>query len=182
MKPPERKPGWSSPFEADICVDVLSLLRAEEGKPSLAVLSPYKRQVRLLRESIVRAGRRLDCLDGFTDKAGDGWCGTVDSFQGNEADCVVVSLVRNNSWSGRSGLGFLSDERRMNVLLSRAKWRLIIVGSLRFLRKRLPAGTALPPGHELAFLQRLLDWVQPADGALPEGVAIVPLETLRTGT
>ena len=55
--------------------------------------------------------------------------GTVDSFQGDEADIVVVSLVRNNHHSGSRALGFLSDERRMNVLLSRARWKLVVIGS-----------------------------------------------------
>ena len=46
-----------------------------------------------------------------------------------------MSMVRNNPMTGRSGLGFLSDPRRMNVLLSRAKSKLVIVGSLRFLKE-----------------------------------------------
>lgn len=63
-----------------------------------------------------------------------GFTSTVDSFQGSEADLVVVSLVRNNDHVGRAALGILRDRRRMNVLLSRAKWQLVIVGSLQFLR------------------------------------------------
>lgn len=180
MKPPEREPRWSNPLEANLCVEILAQLRAEgPTKPSLAVLSPYRRQVRLLRQSIGNASTRLPHLDGFNDKTRDGWCGTVDSFQGNEADCVLVSLVRNNSMSGLRGLGFLSDERRMNVLLSRAKWRLIVVGSLRFLRKRLPQEGRLPPSDPLAFLERFLNWIDPVDGNAPEGVAIVPSDKMR---
>ncbi|WP_311976961.1 C-terminal helicase domain-containing protein [Bradyrhizobium diversitatis] len=62
-----------------------------------------------------------------------GYEGTVDSFQGGEADVVIVSLVRNNGHSGMGALGFVRRRRRMNVLLSRAKWKLIIVTSLKFL-------------------------------------------------
>jgi len=180
MSPPERKPRWSNALEADLCVDVLSLLRAgDEVSPSLAVLSPYRRQVTLLRQKIMSAGHHLSHLDGFVDKTGEQWCGTVDSFQGNEADCVLVSLVRNNGWSGKGALGFLSDERRMNVLLSRARWRLVVVGSLRFLRKRLPPGGQLPDTDSLSFLARFLDWMQPPNGNARSGVAVVPFDKLK---
>lgn len=180
MKPPERKPRWSNPAEAEACVEVLSLLRARNGQtPSLAILSPYRRQVRLLRDTISRAGNRLAHLDEFKARTDDGWCGTVDSFQGNEADCVLVSLVRNNSRTGMAALGFLSDERRMNVLLSRARWRLVVIGSIRFLRKRLPSGTVLSPNDPLHFLERFLNIVDPPDGKLRDGIAIVPLELIE---
>lgn len=52
-------------------------------------------------------------------------CSTIDSFQGQEADTVLVSLVRSND---EGKIGFLKEYRRMNVLLTRAKSRLIIVG------------------------------------------------------
>ena len=62
------------------------------------------------------------------------FCKTVDSFQGAEADIVAISLVRNNSESYSFGaLGFLLDSRRMNVLLSRAKYQMVIVGSYEFM-------------------------------------------------
>jgi superfamily I DNA and/or RNA helicase len=105
-------------------------------RPTLAVLSPYNRQIE-------RMGRAIDDihltevgkLNGFvTAKNASGFESTVDSFQGSEADLVVVSLVRNNDHVGRSALGILMDPRRMNVLLSRAKWKLVLVGSLEFLR------------------------------------------------
>lgn len=53
-------------------------------------------------------------------------------------------------------LGFLSDPRRMNVLISRAKWRLILVGSLGFLRARFQPGELVGKDHPLRFLQELL--------------------------
>lgn len=49
---------------------------------------------------------------------------TVDSFQGREADVVIITLTKTSS-----GLGFLEDLRRVNVMLSRARKRLIIVGN-----------------------------------------------------
>jgi len=54
---------------------------------------------------------------------------TVDSSQGSEADIVIVSLVRSHGNSKHSSVGFLSDDRRMNVAITRAKYQLILVGN-----------------------------------------------------
>ena len=50
---------------------------------------------------------------------------TVDAFQGKECEVVVISAVRSNS---RGSVGFLSDHRRLNVAITRARRGLIIVG------------------------------------------------------
>ncbi|MDX1651183.1 MAG: AAA domain-containing protein [Brumimicrobium sp.] len=71
-------------------------------------ISPYSAQVELARKEL--AGIRVS---------------TIDSFQGQEAETVIISLVRSNS---EHKIGFLKDYRRMNVAITRAKNRLIIVG------------------------------------------------------
>jgi hypothetical protein len=58
---------------------------------------------------------------------------TVDNFQGEESDIVIVSLVRNNT---AGSLGFLASINRTNVLLSRAKHAMYIFGSAKTLRTR----------------------------------------------
>lgn len=77
----------------------------------LAILSPYHAQNDLLGEKLPEKYRRL--------------IHTTDSFQGREADVVVVSLVRTNDLKR---IGHLADEQRMNVLLSRARKLLVLVG------------------------------------------------------
>lgn len=67
------------------------------------------------RIASIRA-RDLAHLDQFLPVRSNGaFVGTVDSFQGSEADLVILSLVRNNSRTGEGALGFLRDRRRLNV-------------------------------------------------------------------
>jgi hypothetical protein len=79
----------------------------------VAVISPYDAQVQRLRQllaSHLDAGLEVD---------------TVDGFQGREKEAVVVSLVRSNE---AGEVGFLSDVRRMNVAITRARKKLVVVG------------------------------------------------------
>lgn len=132
----EEKPQWHNTLERDITLNLLKNIErapSAEKAPKLAVLSPYATQVRKLSNEIQRAP--LKNLRNFS-KPDDinSFCSTVDAFQGAEADIVVISMVRNNHFSyAMSALGFLLDSRRMNVLLSRAKHKLIIIGSYEFL-------------------------------------------------
>ncbi|WP_375791475.1 AAA domain-containing protein (plasmid) [Bradyrhizobium sp. vgs-9] len=135
----EELPAYHNPAEIEAvlkAVGGLKPLQNEKGEwPSLAVLSPYNEQVARLDLALQNARNDLPHLARFErPKKRGGYEGTVDSFQGGEADVVIVSLVRNNGRSGMGALGFVRRRRRMNVLLSRAKWKLIIVTSLNFLR------------------------------------------------
>ncbi|WP_128943119.1 AAA domain-containing protein [Bradyrhizobium zhanjiangense] len=134
----EEMPAYHNPAEIDAILKTiagLTPLQNEKGEwPSLAVLSPYNEQVTRLDLALANARGELPQLARFEKpKKRGGYEGTVDSFQGGEADVVIVSLVRNNGHSGMGALGFVRRRRRMNVLLSRAKWKLIIVTSLKFL-------------------------------------------------
>lgn len=158
----ERRPRWHNPAEVDAVRQVLSLLKVREGlekPPKLAILSPYSEQVRRLKAAIDDNRDSFSVLSNLTPAvAGDHFCGTVDSFQGNEADVVMVSLVRNNHHGSlRRALGFLSDPRRMNVLLSRAKSCLFVVGSLKFMRSTIQSNAGTEGLQEAAFLGRFLE-------------------------
>lgn len=88
--------------------------------PALAILSPYKRQLRLLQKE---AKNHRDVTDECFY--------TVDSVQGRQAEVVIVSLARNNVMSSPAkAIGFLRAPERANVMFSRARRLLIIVGSL----------------------------------------------------
>jgi hypothetical protein len=160
-RPAERgKPRWHNPAEVETIIDVLRHVRAREGskkKPTLAILSPYKAQVDKLynRVEALRSSE-LPHLDAFSPvREGNHFVGTVDSFQGSEADLVIVSLVRNNPRTGAGALGFLRDRRRMNVALSRAKAQLILVGSLRFLREASPLDDDTPVKDDRRAVRRI---------------------------
>ena len=100
-----------SPEEASLVAGILKQY-LEWGVPAseIAVISPYSAQVRLLSTLIEAPGLEIDSVDGF---------------QGREKDLVIVSLVRSNS---EGEMGFLADTRRMNVAMTRARRKLIVVG------------------------------------------------------
>jgi superfamily I DNA and/or RNA helicase len=104
---------------------------------------------------------------------------TVDEFQGSEADVVVASLVRNNDERTGRGLGFLADRRRVNVLLSRARHKLVIVGSWNFLTSRIDCSVDPRDEEELAHIARLMRWL--SDNITKGLVARVPLQDTYWG-
>lgn len=168
-----RGPRWHNPAEVAAVIEVLKHLRARRGEhPTLAVLSPYNAQVDHLKTRIYALlDGELSHLKQFEPVRTAGFVGTVDSFQGSEADLVVLSLVRNNARVGTSALGFLRDRRRLNVAISRAKSQLVIVGSLSFLREAVRGVNPDGDGkHELSFLTAVLNKIddlkhqQRADG------------------
>ena len=89
----------------------------EEGI-RLAIISPYKAQVRYLSE-LLAADELLRSLGKKLS------INTIDSFQGQEKDIIYISLVRSNS---NGEIGFLKDIRRMNVAITRARKKLVIIG------------------------------------------------------
>ncbi|XP_015869738.3 uncharacterized protein LOC107407034 isoform X1 [Ziziphus jujuba] len=101
--------------EVDIVVQhVISLIYAAGvSATAIAVQSPYVAQVKLLR----------DRLDELPEAAGIE-VATIDSFQGREADAVIISMVRSNTLGA---VGFLGDSRRMNVAITRARKHVAVV-------------------------------------------------------
>ena len=93
-----------------VCRKVRGLLDSGVAAGDIAVIAPYAAQVRLLREQLPVPGLEIDSVDGF---------------QGREKEAVVISLVRSNP---QGEIGFLQDVRRMNVAMTRARRKLLIIG------------------------------------------------------
>ncbi|KAK6332445.1 hypothetical protein TWF696_003159 [Orbilia brochopaga] len=137
-------------WEARMVVALVTYL-ARQGvykAGQIAVLTPYVNQMRILMEMLENIidyeinERDLEDLELDDDEAADGLRGnrpevkqskvldrvrmaTVDNFQGEEAEIIIVSLVRSND---RKECGFLRTPNRINVLLSRAKHGMYIIG------------------------------------------------------
>lgn len=123
----EKLEGTSStnPEEAALLINHLTQLVTELNAhytrpdfPTIAVISPYKQQINILKEQLAHVPE----LQGYGDRIS---VNTIDSFQGQERDIVYISMVRSNS---EGDIGFLADIRRMNVAMTRARKKLIIVG------------------------------------------------------
>lgn len=99
-------------------VDRIGMDRILEERIDFGIISPYKAQVQYLRRLIKSEAWLRPIRDQFT-------VNTVDGFQGQERDVIFISLVRANE-AGQ--IGFLSDLRRMNVAMTRARMKLMIFG------------------------------------------------------
>ena len=133
--------------EAELTLDQLEQYFTKIGKQrvlderiDVGVISPYRAQVQYLRRLIQKRDffkpyRRLITVN------------TVDGFQGQERDVILISLVRSND---EGQIGFLRDLRRMNVAITRARMKLIILGDV-------PTMTRHP------FYRQLYDYVSKLD-------------------
>ncbi|GAB3921727.1 AAA domain-containing protein [Larkinella terrae] len=86
--------------------------------PTIAVISPYKQQLNVLNEQLLHAPDLQPYLAKIS-------ANTIDSFQGQERDIVYISMTRSND---QQEIGFLADIRRMNVAMTRARKKLVVVG------------------------------------------------------
>ncbi|KLT66836.1 AAA domain-containing protein [Pedobacter sp. BMA] len=96
----------------------LDLNYGDSGIPSVAIVSPYKQQVQVLNSLVNDSDIPITHKDKIS-------VNTIDSFQGQERDIVYISLTRSNK---DGHIGFLSDTRRMNVAMTRAKKKLVVIG------------------------------------------------------
>lgn len=84
----------------------------------IGIISPYKEQREWLKDNVGEIDLNKDQLASLAIK-------TIDGFQGEERDVIYISLVRSNE---RQEIGFLSDLRRMNVAITRARKKLVVIG------------------------------------------------------
>ena len=99
--------------------------RILEERIDVGIISPYRAQVQYLRQLI----RRREFYKPYRSLIS---VNTVDGFQGQERDIIIISLVCSNE---QGQIGFLRDLRRMNVAITRARMKLIIIGDVETLTK-----------------------------------------------
>ena len=106
-------------------VNKIGVERIEAENIDFGLISPYKAQVGYLKKQLSRSGVLRSIRRRIT-------INTIDGFQGQERDVIFISLVRDNDGQR---IGFLSDLRRMNVALTRARSKLVICGSVETMSK-----------------------------------------------
>lgn len=120
----------SNEGEAEVVVKhVNNLLEAGVQEHEIAVITPYNAQVGILRSKLSVAHPKIEI-------------GSVDGFQGREKEAVVISLVRSND---DRQVGFLSEHRRLNVAVTRARRHVCLIGDSDTVSSD-------------KFLSRLVDW------------------------
>lgn len=109
-------------------IERIGVQRFKDENIDVGLISPYRAQVQLLRHMFAENSFFKPLRSRIS-------VNTVDGFQGQERDVIVISLVRAND---EGQIGFLSDLRRMNVAMTRARMKLIILGEVATLTARHP--------------------------------------------
>ncbi|WP_044200765.1 AAA domain-containing protein [Flammeovirga sp. OC4] len=98
--------------------DEIQQMNKFEEVQNIGVITPYKAQVKELKSTLYH----LDFSEDIKNKIN---INTVDSFQGQERDIIYISLVRSNE---EGTIGFLQNTKRMNVAMTRARKKLVVIG------------------------------------------------------
>ncbi len=113
---------YENHLEAKIVIDIVKeYLNANIHPNSIGVITPYLAQVKLIKK-LLNQKYQVEVK-------------SVDGFQGREKDIIIISFVRSNL---AKNIGFLNDERRLNVAITRAKKKLIMIGDLETLKPTYP--------------------------------------------
>lgn len=94
------------------------LTGAKNTALTIGIITPYRQQLYQLQEQVANS-------ESIQDFAGTVTTNTVDGFQGQEQDIIYISLVRSNT---KKQIGFLREYRRMNVAITRAKKKVVLIG------------------------------------------------------
>ena len=137
-----------NPYEAEMVVSIAKYIiqQGQYSSDQVAILTPYLGQLSLIRKKLSEveidsylsdqdmsdlARQDLASAPGGRGSDQNIRIATVDNFQGEESHVIIISLVRSCPRDGR--IGFLASEERINVLLSRAREGMFIVGNLKSL-------------------------------------------------
>lgn len=154
----EKLDGTSStnPEEAAFLFKHLSLFTTElksyfskESFPTIAIISPYKQQINILKDQLEHSPDLQEYLSKIS-------VNTIDSFQGQERDIVYISLTRSNA---EGAIGFLSDIRRMNVAMTRARKKLVVIGDSATLTSSAFYADFISFSQEIEAYQSAWEWM-----------------------
>uniref|UniRef100_A0A1A8HGY1 RNA helicase n=1 Tax=Nothobranchius korthausae TaxID=1143690 RepID=A0A1A8HGY1_9TELE len=129
-------PSFFNVAEVEVLMDYVRKLLQSEGKKGLAtigpkdigIIAPYRKQVQKIRKALEQVGKEFTFKNMNALKVG-----SVEEFQGQERRVIMVSTVRSSSkymdYDKKFSLGFVKNEKRFNVAVTRAKALLIVVGN-----------------------------------------------------
>lgn len=144
----EERRGQSS-FNREEALAIAALApRIHAMEEDIGVITPYLAQKRMILDLLAEQGLRRIKVD------------TVDGFQGSEREVILVSTVRSND---KGTLGFLSDFRRMNVALTRAKRGLILFGNIATLEAYGDGVQQRDQYDDRSFWRRWVKWCRQTD-------------------
>ncbi|KAJ8386394.1 hypothetical protein AAFF_G00170990 [Aldrovandia affinis] len=133
----ENSPSFFNRNEIVIVIDYLKKLLQTQGKKGLSrisprdigIIAPYRKQVQKIQKAIRSYDEELSALKGIDELK----VGSVEEFQGQERKVILVSAVRSNASFVKTdhefSIGFLKNEKRFNVAMTRARALLIVVGN-----------------------------------------------------
>ncbi|BDY12443.1 IGHMBP2 family helicase [Hydrogenimonas cancrithermarum] len=132
-----RATSYENPVEAEWVMNaVKALLEGGVEADEIGIITPYLAQVKRIRQMLETEGLKVEVK-------------SVDGFQGREKEAIVISFVRANI---AKEIGFVKDRRRLNVAMTRAKTKLIMIGNRPTLEAHDP-------------FDRLFDWLKTQKGA-----------------
>ncbi len=109
----QRSKSYYNQTEATLCINYTKALLEMGLLPeNIGIITPYTAQIKLIKKALEAEDIHIEVK-------------TVDGFQGQEKEAILISFVRAND---RGEIGFLKDERRLNVAVTRAKRKLICIG------------------------------------------------------
>lgn len=133
-----RKPGLENRLEAMLCRDEVYAAMAKYPLNEITVISPYRRQVKLIRNLLDRGRAATITGNPLGDSDWENFLATriatVDSFQGGESDIVIISYVRSSVRNG--GVGFVDDPNRINVAHTRCRREMVVIGDIDHLKAK----------------------------------------------
>ncbi|XP_075690814.1 putative helicase senataxin [Rhinoderma darwinii] len=121
----KQKESFANPQEIKMVVALVKLIKSKKREftsRNIGIITPYRAQKMMIMEELRKE---------FGNDPRPSEVDTVDGFQGRQKDCVIVTCVRANF--GQGSIGFLASRQRLNVTITRARFSLFILGSLRTL-------------------------------------------------